>query len=396
MNLFSDQIQAVEMSKKNSVCIITGAPGTGKTTVLKAILDHHEEKKLSTLLGAPSGKAAKRLLECTGRKAFTIHKLLDPQKSGDKFVFTRNSENPIETDLIAIDEMSMVDTWLMARLLSAITPGTRLFLIGDVYQLPSVGPGNILKDLIASRKIPYVELTKIKRQDAGLIIRNCHAIKNGKDINVKNATSSDFFFLERDSEKDIADTIFDLVSKRLPKTYHADPLKDIQIIAPLREKTFLSCKSLNSIFQKKINPNPKIDGCRFKVGDKIIQTKNQYELGIVNGDIGFVLDIDKRNRLITVVFENPERTVDIALYENELELAYSITIHKFQGSEAPVIVMPIHPSFGPLIMQRNLLYTAISRARKVCVLVGHRKEIPLIIRRNQQQRRHTGLREMLR
>ena len=310
-------------------------------------------------------------------------------------MFTRDAENPISADLIVLDEVSMVDTTLMARFLEAVAPGTRLILVGDTYQLPSVGPGNILKDLIASNAIPSTELAIIKRQDEGLIIRNCHRIKNGQDIEYGNSTARDFFFLERDDEGSALETILDLVSRRFPEAYKADPLRDVQVITPLREKTGLSCKAINAEFQRRLNKKAPVERCRFKEGDKVIQTKNQYDLDIINGDIGYVKDIDKEFKTITVEFENPERVVDLPLHANDLELAYAITAHKFQGSEARIVVIPIHHSFGGLIMQRNWIYTAVSRARKVCVLVGQRGQVFKTIRRNKQQRRFTRLAEML-
>jgi len=392
--LASDQEEALSNAMASGVFILTGAPGTGKTFTIKRIIGSFPESRVA--LAAPTGKAAKRIYEQSGRLAVTIHKLLEPQMVGDRFVFTRNAENPIEADLIVLDEVSMVDTPLMARFLEAVAPGTRLILVGDTYQLPSVGPGNILKDLIASGAIPSTELTIIKRQDEGLIIRNCHRIKNGQDIELGNSTARDFFFLKREDEEALQETILDLVSRRFPESYKADPLKEVQVITPLREKTALSCKALNDLFQQRLNPSPKIDGVRLKVGDKVIQTKNQYDLDIINGDIGYVRDIDVRERTITVAFENPDRVVQLPLHQNDLELAYAITCHKFQGSEARIIVVPIHRSFGPLIMQRQWLYTAVSRAREVCVLVGQREEIPKIIQRNAPQRRHTRLRELVR
>jgi exodeoxyribonuclease V alpha subunit len=392
--LAGDQKEALSKAVSSGVFILTGAPGTGKTYTIKRIISSFPEARVA--LAAPTGKAAKRVYEQSGRLALTIHKLLEPQKQGDRFVFTRDTENPVEADLIVLDEVSMVDTPLMARFLEAVAPGTRLILVGDTYQLPSVGPGNILKDLIASGAIPSTELTIIKRQDEGLIIRNCHRIKNGEDIELGNSTARDFFFLKREDEESLQETILELVSRRFPESYKADPLKEVQVITPLREKTALSCKALNEVFQRRLNPTPKIDGVRFKVGDKVIQTKNQYDLDIINGDIGYVRDIDARDRTITVAFENPERLVSIPLHQNDLELAYAVTVHKFQGSEARIIVVPIHRCLGPLIMQRNLIYTAVSRAREVCVLVGQREEVPKIIARNQQQRRHTRLQELLR
>ena len=392
--LADDQREALGKAVGSGVFILTGAPGTGKTYTIKRIISSFPEARIA--LAAPTGKAAKRVYEQSGRPALTIHKLLEPQKVRDSFVFSRDAENPIEADLIVLDEVSMVDTPLMARFLGAVAPGTRLILVGDTYQLPSVGPGNILKDLIASGTIPSTELTIIKRQDEGLIIRNCHRIKAGQDVELGNSTARDFFFLKRDDPEEIRETILELVSRRFPESYKADPLREVQVITPLREKTALSCKALNEEFQRRLNPQPKLDGVRFKVGDKVIQTKNQYDRDLINGDIGYVLDLDQTHRTITVGFENPERVVDLPLFENDLDLAYAITCHKFQGSEARIIVVPIHRSFGPLIMQRNWLYTAVSRAREVCVLVGQREEVPQIIRRNHQQRRFTRLQEMLR
>lgn len=392
--LQADQREAMAKAVTSAVFILTGAPGTGKTFTIKRILDSFPGAKVA--LAAPTGKAAKRIIEQTGRPAVTMHKLLEPTtKNGERFEFSRDAENPLKADLIVLDEVSMVDTWLMARFLEAVEPGTRLVLVGDTYQLPSVGPGNILKDLIASGIVPFTELTIIKRQDEGLIIRNCHRIKNGEDVELGNSTAKDFFFLKRSEEDGIREELFQLVSKRLPETYKAHPLRDIQVITPLREKTGLSCAALNAEFQKRLNANPLEEGCRFKVGDKVIQTKNKYALELINGDIGYVLDVQPKARSMTVAFESPDRTVELTLNDNDLELAYAITCHKFQGSENRIIVVPISRSFGPLIMQRNWLYTAVSRAKEVCVLVGQRDEIPRIIRRNQQQKRFTRLAELL-
>lgn len=395
MELFPDQQAALEMTKTHPVCILTGAPGTGKTTVVKAVLDHFDRRGLRIAMGAPSGKAAKRLYECTGRRAYTIHKLLEPQKVGGSFVFTRDAENPIEADLIVLDEVSLLDVSLMARFLEAVKPGTRLILVGDSYQLPSVGPGNVLRDLIASGVIPATELTVIKRQDPGWIIQACHRIKNGQDIELANSKAKDFFFLKRDSEQEIRETLLDLVCRRLPQSYGADPFRDIQVITPLREKTDLSCAALNADFQERLIPGPLVGGSRFKVGDKLIQTRNDYKLDLINGDIGFVREIRPEARSLVVAFDNPSRLVEIPLFDNALELGYALTAHKFQGSECRIVVIPIHRSFGPMILQRSWIYTAVSRAKEVCILVGQRDEIPRIIRRNQQQRRFTRLAERL-
>jgi len=392
--LAEDQARALSEAMASGVFILTGPPGTGKTYTIKRIISSFPEARIA--LAAPTGKAARRIFEQSGRPSLTIHRLLEPQRIDDDFIFTRNAENPIEADIIVLDEVSMVDTPLMARLLEAVTPGIRLILLGDRYQLPSVGPGNILKDLITSGAIPSTELTIIKRQDEGLIIRNCHRIKNGENIGLENSAAQDFLFFEKEDEEGIRETILELALHRFSKFYQEDLLHGVQIIAPLRERTTLSCRALNELFQQQSNTESKIEGVYYKLGDKVIQTRNRYELNIINGDLGYVHNIDKSNRSITVGFDDPYRLIELPLYENELELAYAVTCHKFQGSEARIVLIPIHRNFGPMIMQRNWLYTAVSRAREICVLVGQRKEVSRIICRNRQQRRFTRLQEMLR
>lgn len=391
--LKQDQVEALTKAVKSQVFILTGPPGTGKTYTIKRIINSFP--KVVIALAAPTGRGSKRIYEESGYQAKTIHKLLEPQKNSKGFYFTRTADNPLEADIIIIDETSMIDLSLMSSLMDAVDPGTRIIFVGDTYQLPSVGPGNILKDMISSEVIPTTELTIIKRQDEGLIIRNCSQIKDGKDIEVENSDRSDFFFLPRASEVSIRETIFELITQRLPESSGFDPLKDIQIVSPLRERTSLSCKALNKVCQSRLNRNPEIDNCPFKTGDKVIQTKNRYDLDIINGDIGYIRSINQKEQTIYVDFENPQRRAELPLYENNLELAYAITCHRFQGSEAPVIIIPIHRSFPPMLMQRNWVYTAISRAKDLCILVGQREEIPKIIRRNQQQKRFTNLARFL-
>ncbi len=390
--LQADQQEALAKAVASPVFILTGAPGTGKTFTIRRILSSFPGVKVA--LAAPTGKAAKRITEQSGQAASTIHKLLEPKfQAGGRldFCFSRDASNPIAADLIVLDEVSMVDIPLMARFLDAVAAGTRLILVGDQDQLPSVGPGNVLKDLIASGQVPSTELTVIKRQDEGHIILNCHRIKHGQDLSLDGAAGSDFLFLRRSDEEGIRQALLELVTTSLPRDFNADPLKDIQVITPLRERTSLSCEALNALFQERLNPVPLPPGSRFKAGDKVIQTKNRYDLDLVNGDMGTVLDVSTKARSIVVDFGNAPKPMELPLHGNDLELAYAITCHKFQGSEARIVVIPIHRAFGPLILQRNWLYTAVSRAREVCVLVGHRDEIPRIIGRNQQQRRHTRL-----
>lgn len=396
--LKSDQVQAVELATRSSIFIISGAPGTGKTYTIQRLLDTFGGV---TDLTAPTGKAAKRMTEQTGRHAQTMHSLLEyaPDGSG-RFVPRRNEHDPLDADVIVVDEMSMVDVRLMANLLRAVDRGTRLILIGDTYQLPSVGPGNVLKDLIASGQIPSFELTEIKRQEQGaasLIIENCHAIKDSKMIDFgRGRPDRDFYFVTERDPKKIQEIVIDLVQKRLPGEYGVDPLKDIQVITGTNTSSDLSCLELGKLFQRRINERDFIKGSeRFKIGDKVIQTKNDHKKGILNGDIGYVQNIWVRERKIIVQFESPVREVELGLYSSDLRLAYAVTVHKYQGSEAPIIIMPIHRCLAALVTQRNWLYTGVSRAKKVCVLVGDPEEIPRIISRNQQRRRYTGLLDYL-
>ncbi len=397
--LAGDQIDALGVSGTSNVCCITGAPGTGKTYTIKAILEAFRAKDITIKMAAPSGKAAKRMYEQTGKEATTIHRLLEAQFSAKGFGFAKNAGNPILADLIVIDETSMLDLSLCAKLLDAVTLGTRIIFIGDTHQLPSVGAGNVLRDLIDSGVIPCAELTTIKRQDAGLIIRNCHAIRAGENIKLDNGKGSDFFFLRESDPIKIQKTIVDLVIRRLPKKYgdaSPDLKRGIQVLSPVREKTDLSCKALNAVLQPVLAGSPAIEGVKFRVGDKVINTKNDYTHGILNGDIGIVTAIDhagtgRGGKTIAVTFDAPEREVELPLFDNSLDLAYAITVHKFQGSECDVVVIPIHRAFGPMIMQRNWLYTAISRAKRACILVGQLGEVAGIIKRVDQEGRHTWL-----
>lgn len=435
--LADNQVEAVHKVLDNNIFILTGAPGTGKTYTIKFILEllggevkcqvcngtnqsQHEfasvgDKCPSCLgigkvsrikLAAPTGKAAKRMYEQTGRQASTIHKLLEPifNARTKRFQFTRDETNPIDADTIILDEVSMIDIKLMELFLRAISPGTRLIMIGDIYQLPPVGAGYVLRDMIQSGIIPTEELTIIKRQDAGLIIDNCHAIKNGQDIKYRLYDNSDCQFIEIKDIEEIKQCIFDNLENDIVKEFpNIDILRDIQVITPLRLKTELGCKELNEYLQSKLNPNPpvKINKKQYyslRIGDKVIQTKNNYEKGIMNGDIGYVESINNSyTKNLKVKFESPDRIVTLPMYgkDNNLMLAYAITCHKYQGSENKIIIIPIHRCFGSKIMQRNWLYTAISRASELCILIGDKSQIPIIINRNYQIKRFTNLQEFL-
>ena len=406
--LFEDQKDALAKVKSSNVLIVTGAPGVGKSHMIKQIIGLFPMSH-QVQLCAPTGKAAKRMYELTGKEARTVHSLLQPIHAPKGMEFTRNEGNPLDARIIICDEVSMMDNWLMASLLRAIEPGSRLVLVGDTNQLPAVGAGNVLKELIDSERVPFTELTEIKRQNPGLIVTNCHSIKNSiRDIEYEGAL--DFCFLDAETPEEISDIIQGILEsvkknemmlfKKQADNYlrplgSLDVLRDIQVITPLREKTELSVKALNYSLQKLLNSRARFvkntGRYSYYKGDKVIQKKNEYDLGIINGDMGFVRGIDTVHKEIEVTFENPKREVILPMKDNHLELAYSITCHSYQGSEAPVVIIPIHSSFGGLIMQRNWLYTAISRAQKLCILIGQREEIPKIIGRNKQQFRYTQL-----
>jgi exodeoxyribonuclease V alpha subunit len=398
--LQEDQVAAAKGAAESPVAIITGAPGVGKTFVIVRLVMMYQKAKLRVSLCAPTGKAARRMMDqledggLPGTRASTIHSLLGPHEQDGRFVFEHGESFPLSTDVVIVDETSMVDVSLMADLLRAVAPGTRLVLVGDTNQLPSVGPGRVLGDLIDSGVVPSFELTKIKRQDPGKIVTNCHAIKAGRDCAFENAAGDDMHFLERGDPAEARQTICDLVERRLP-AQGFDPMRDIQVMSPLREKTDLSCKAFNEILQKSLNSSPPEPKCRFKPGDKVIQTRNAVidEQPVVNGDIGFVRQITKKH--IEVAFESPERVVRITRRHNDLQLAYALTVHKLQGSEARAVVIPVHRCFGSRMMQRNLVYTAISRAKELCILVGQRSALSAAIRRNRHERRISRLVELL-
>lgn len=406
----ADQCEALRKACQSNVFILSGAPGTGKTTVLRQVLDLFGQGEL-VALAAPSGKAAKRMSEQTGRAASTIHKLLEcvPDEEGG-FNFGRDAENPLLENVIVIDESSMVDIGLMAALVKAVRRGSRLLIVGDFYQLPSVGPGNVLKHLIESESIPSVELTIIKRQDdQGLIVRNCHAIKDGRMIEVANETCPDFQFYEVDDEFNAQRMIVDLAARVIPERWSVspnfDPLRDIQVITARREESMLSAKELNPVLQDAINPNGfSREGYQFRVGDKIIQLKNEAaqcrdtgeKFTVVNGDIGYVEELIDRPAAQLINFENPERRIGMPKSTFNMDLAYAITVHKFQGSEADVVIIPVHGSSGKRILQRNWLYTAASRGKKLVILVGQREAVAGAISRNDNTHRYSLLARRLR
>ena len=408
------QRKAVAAAVRNGLMILTGGPGTGKTTTINTMIRYFESEDMDIFLAAPTGRAAKRMTEATGYEASTIHRLLElsgvVEESSANVRFERNEDNPLEADVIIIDEMSMVDIHLMHALLSAIVPGTRLILVGDMNQLPSVGPGSVLRDMIRSKAFPVVELTRIFRQASESdIVVNAHKIHAGQTVSLDNH-SRDFFFLQRNDVRVIQKVILTLVSQKLPKYTDARP-QDIQVLSPMR-KGPLGVECLNEILQRYLNP-PGPDKAErengrgvFREGDKVMQIKNNYQLeweirgkhgiaaqrgmGVFNGDLGVITSINSFGELLTVEYEEG-RFVDYTFKQlDELELAYATTIHKAQGSEYPAVVIPLLG--GPkMLMTRNLLYTAVTRARKCVVLTGSADTFQAMIDNQTEENRYTTL-----
>ena len=404
-----EQREAISYALTNGVSIITGGPGTGKTTVIKAILDICGILKFSSVLAAPTGRAAKRMYESSGKEAKTIHRLLEASISENgHHHFQRDEENPINQKVIIIDEMSMVDTNLMAALLKAVKLGSYLILIGDPDQLPPVGPGNCLNDVIGSGCFNVVKLNKIFRQaEQSLIVMNAHAINRG-EMPIINSRDNDFFFVERNTPEAVSELLLSFVAKRLPAKYDADPLEDIQLISCTR-KGALGTSGLNRLFQNALNPKTpqktekKYGDVLFREGDKVMQTKNNYDLewkrgaengtGIFNGDIGRILEIDTRSESMTIDFEGRITEYDFSQLD-ELEHAYAVTAHKSQGSEYKIVVIPSFDAPFPL-MTRNLLYTAVTRAKEIVVIVGSQRSLAVMVENNRIPIRHTALKTLL-
>ncbi|MCI7814496.1 MAG: ATP-dependent RecD-like DNA helicase [Robinsoniella sp.] len=412
------QKKAVIEAVRSGVFILTGGPGTGKTTTINAMIDYFEMEGLEVRLAAPTGRAAKRMKEATKREAQTIHRLLEVsaimEESREKGIFGKNEENQLETDVLIIDEMSMVDVYLMKALLQAVAIGTRLILVGDVNQLPSVGPGSILRDLIRSKCLNVVRLNKIFRQATESdIIVNAHKINRGEKVTLDNK-SKDFFFLKRDDANVIISVVITLIQKKLPRYVDADPL-DIQVLTPMR-KGLLGVERLNRILQEYLNPKALSkrekdhkDGL-FREGDKVMQIKNNYQIewevrgnygipiekgaGVFNGDMGIVREINHFAETMTVEFDE-RRFVEYPFKQlDELELAYAVTVHKSQGSEYPAVIIPLLT--GPrMLMTRNLLYTAVTRARKCVTLVGSVDTFDQMVMNEFEQKRYTTLDERI-
>jgi exodeoxyribonuclease V alpha subunit len=370
--------------------ILTGGPGTGKTTVIKGIIELLSSMGMMILLAAPTGKAAKRMSELTGRQAKTIHRLLEYNPA---LGYCYNEMNPLPGDVLIVDETSMVNLPLMETLIRAVPNNMRVILVGDIDQLPCIGPGNILRDCINSGVVPVVKLDKIFRQSENSnIVKNAHHVKNGESLVIKNTNDSDFFFMKRDD--DIMFDVVDLVVNRLPKKYGYKPI-DIQVLTPMK-KCEIGVDKLNIELQKAINPEGtevKYGKFTFRVGDKIIQTVNNYEKEVFNGDSGFIDAINLDLKTVFVRFD--ERIVEYSYTDlEELSLAYAMTIHKSQGSEYPAVVIPLtYPN--KIMMTRNLLYTAITRAKELCVIIGSKRIAEIGIDNALSYKRKTMLKERL-
>ena len=403
------QRRAITSAVSRGLMILTGGPGTGKTTTLNAIISIFEKRGLRVLLTAPTGRAAKRMSDLTGYEAKTIHRLLEVvYDKGGRLTFAHNENNPLDCDVIVIDEMSMVDVLLFEKLLRALRLGCKLIMVGDSDQLPSVGAGNLLGDLIASQAVTVIKLQEIFRQARkSCIVTNAHKIVSGElpDLSRKD---SDFFFFKRNSPEAVCELLVDLARTRLPKAYNYSPVDDIQIIAPSRKGT-LGTVEMNKLLQEKINPHddkkPEVKGklFTFRLGDKVMQTRNNYDIiwkkdeeqgtGVFNGDIGKIININMMTRNVIIDFDGrltayPFDTLD------QIELAYAVTVHKSQGCEFEAVIMPLLGSFEKLCY-RNLLYTAVTRARKLLIIIGSEEDISRMVENNRRTRRYTCLKKML-
>lgn len=386
------QAEAIREAASSKVMVLTGGPGTGKTTTTQGIITALRAMGLRILLAAPTGRAAKRMSEATGMEAKTIHRLLE---YNPKDGYKRNDDNPLEGDALIVDECSMIDLLLMNNLMKAIPAGMRLVLVGDIDQLPSVGAGNVLRDIIDSKRIPVIRLTRIFRQaQESRIVMSAHAINKGVFPDTSNGKHTDFFFIQQEEPEQAVETIVKLVKERLPNAYKR-PTSDIQVLTPM-QRGVVGAANLNMALQTVLNPGQvslNRSGYSFRQGDRVMQLRNNYDKEVFNGDLGYIERVDMEDRTLFVCFDG--RTVEYDVSElDELTLAYATTIHKSQGSEYPIVVMPVLMTHY-VMLQRNLIYTGITRAKKICVLVGTKKALSFAIRNLSVLKRNTKLKERL-
>jgi len=386
------QLAAIRQAVTSKVMVLTGGPGTGKTTTTQGIIAALKKAGLRVLLAAPTGRAAKRMSEATGMEAKTIHRLLEynPQDG-----YKRNDENPLEGDALIVDECSMIDILLMNNLLKAVPVGMRLVFVGDIDQLPSVGAGNVLRDIIDSQRIPVVRLVCIFRQaQKSRIVMNAHAINQGRFPDTSNGRDTDFFFMREDDPERAAETIVRLVKERLPRAYRESPDR-IQVLTPM-QRGVVGAANLNLLLQQALNPSgPSLGrgGYTYRQGDRVMQLRNNYAKEVFNGDLGYIREVDTEERMLTVDFDGKKVEYDVTELD-ELTLAYATTIHKAQGSEYPIVVMPVLMTHF-VMLQRNLIYTGITRAKKICVLLGAAKALAYAVRNVSVLKRNTRLKERL-
>ena len=386
------QLQAIEEAVRSKVMVLTGGPGTGKTTTTQGIIAALKHMGMRILLAAPTGRAAKRMSEATGMEAKTIHRLLE---FNPKDGYKRNEENPLEGDALIVDECSMIDIILMNSLMKAVPRSMRVVFVGDIDQLPSVGAGNVLRDLIDSKKIPVVRLTRIFRQaQTSRIVMSAHAINQGRFPDTSNGKATDFFFIQQEDAEKTAGEIVNLVKNRLPKAY-SQKTSQIQVLTPM-QRGVVGAANLNMALQNALNPCPTAlnrGGYSFRQGDRVMQLRNNYDKEVFNGDLGYIESVDTEERTLLVNFE--DRLVEYEASElDELTLAYATTIHKSQGSEYPIVVMPVLMTHY-VMLQRNLIYTGITRAKKICVLIGSKKALSFAIRNMSVLKRNSKLKERL-
>ena len=386
------QVDAIRQAVNSKVMVLTGGPGTGKTTTTQGIIAALKDMGLKILLAAPTGRAAKRMSEATGMEAKTIHRLLEYNPADG---YKRNDENPIEGDVLIVDECSMIDILLMNNLVKALSESMRLILVGDIDQLPSVGAGNVLRDIIESGQVPVVRLTRIFRQaQSSRIVMSAHAINEGRFPDISNGMNTDFFFIKNEDADSVAAAIVNLVKNRLPKSYQM-PLSKIQVLTPM-QRGVVGSANLNLVLQEALNPSKEglsRGGYNYRKGDRVMQIRNNYDKEVFNGDLGYVESVNMEDRTLTVNFEDRRVEYDISELD-ELSLAYATTIHKAQGSEYPIVVMPVLMKHY-VMLQRNLIYTGITRAKKICVLIGSTKALAYAIRNLTVSDRNTKLKERM-